>query len=53
MAGYGPQRWRNPIFTPLRLEPWRVQVIRAEEYPRGNLSGRVWHSERAYVREDA
>jgi hypothetical protein len=42
MVGYGPDRWRNPIFTPLRLEPWRVQVMRGEEYPRGELTGRVW-----------
>jgi hypothetical protein len=43
LAGYGPDKWRNPIFTPLRLEPWRVQVMRGEEYPRGRLTGRVWH----------
>jgi len=28
MAGYGPDRSRNPVFTPLRLSPWRVQVVR-------------------------
>jgi hypothetical protein len=43
LAGYGPDKWRNPIFTPLRLEPWRVQLMRGEEYPRGQLTGRVWH----------
>ena len=42
MAGWGEERWRSPIFTPLRLEPWRVQVMRGEEYPRGRLTGRVW-----------
>jgi hypothetical protein len=42
LAGYGTDRWRSPIFTPLRLEPWRVQVMPGEEYPRGNLTGRVW-----------
>jgi hypothetical protein len=26
MAGYGRDRWRNPVFTPLRLSLWRVQV---------------------------
>ena len=45
MAGYGPERWRNPEFTPLRLEPWRVQVIRGEEYPTGQLAGRVWRAD--------
>jgi hypothetical protein len=47
LAGYGPERWRNPIFTPLRLEPWRVQVVRGEAYPLGDLNGRVWRSEEA------
>jgi hypothetical protein len=42
LAGYGEQRWRGPVFTPLRLEPWRVQVMRGAEYPAGRLTGRVW-----------
>jgi hypothetical protein len=45
MAGYGSQRWRDPLFTPLRLQPWRVQVMRGEEYPTGELSGRVWRAQ--------
>jgi hypothetical protein len=44
MAGYGPERWRNPVFTPLRLEPWRVQVMTGDQYPAGELTGRVWRS---------
>jgi general stress protein 26 len=44
MAGYGPDEWRNPIFTPLRLDPWRVQVMRGEEYPLGTLTGTVWRA---------
>jgi hypothetical protein len=44
MAGYGPDEWRNPVFTPLRLEPWRVQVMLGAEYPSGDLAGRVWRS---------
>ena len=42
VAGWGEERWRSPIFTPLRLALWRVQVMRGEEYPRGRLTGRVW-----------
>jgi len=42
VTAWGEERWRSPIFTPLRLEPWRVQVMRGEEYPRGRLTGRVW-----------
>ena len=41
MAGYGTERWRNPVFTPLRLEPWRVQVMTGDQYPAGELTGRV------------
>jgi hypothetical protein len=44
MAGWGDEQWRSPIFTPLRLEPWRVQIMRGEEYPRGELTGQVWRA---------
>jgi hypothetical protein len=44
MAGYGPDRWANPVFTPLRLEPWRVQVVRGDAYPAGDLTGAVWRA---------
>ena len=44
MAGYGAEKWRNPVFTPLRLDPWRVQVMSGEEYPGGKLTGDVWHA---------
>lgn len=44
MAGYGSERWHNPVFTPLRLDPWRVQVMSGSEYPLGELTGRVWRS---------
>ena len=44
LAGYGPDRWLTPIFTPLRLQPWRVQVVLGAEYPSGALAGRVWHA---------
>jgi uncharacterized pyridoxamine 5'-phosphate oxidase family protein len=44
MAGYGEDEWRSPAFTPLRLEPWRVQVITGDTYPLGDLTGRVWRA---------
>jgi hypothetical protein len=47
LAGYGPDRWRSAAFTPLRLEPWRVQVIRGDQYPTGDLVGTVWRSDAA------
>jgi hypothetical protein len=34
----------HPVFTRLGLDPWGVQVMRGEEYPRGNLTGQVWES---------
>ncbi|HEV3377094.1 MAG TPA: hypothetical protein VG126_07420 [Thermoleophilaceae bacterium] len=43
VASWVEERWRNPVFTPLRLEPWRVQVMRGEEYPAGELTGAVWY----------
>jgi general stress protein 26 len=42
VQGYGSLD--NPIFTPLRLDPYRIQVLRGEEYPWGNLTPRIWRS---------
>jgi hypothetical protein len=44
VAGYGEDEWRNPVFTPLRLVPWRVQVMTGDNYPAGELTGRVWRA---------
>jgi general stress protein 26 len=44
MAGQGVERWRNPVFRPVRPEPWRVQVMTGDNYPRGELTGRVWRA---------
>jgi hypothetical protein len=44
MAGYGAEGWGHPLYTALRLEPWRVQVMRGEEFPAGKLSGSVWRA---------
>lgn len=44
LDGYGPEEWRAEIYTPLRLDPWRVQIMRGAEYPVGNLTGQVWRS---------
>ena len=42
MAGFGAERWLHPLFSALRLEPWRVQVMAGAQYPSGELTGRVW-----------
>ena len=44
LDGYGPDEWRSEIYTPLRLDPWRVQIMRGAEYPVGNLAGQVWRA---------
>jgi general stress protein 26 len=45
-AGYDPAAyWRgpdDPAFHVLRLDPWRAQVLRAQDVARGDLSGRIW-----------
>ncbi|MDT0353393.1 pyridoxamine 5'-phosphate oxidase family protein [Pseudonocardia charpentierae] len=42
MTAYGTSRWHNPLFTPLRLDPWRIRIVAGTEYPRGDLAGQVW-----------
>lgn len=45
-VGYNPAAyWRgpdDPAFHVLRLDPWRVQVLRALDVARGDLTGRIW-----------
>jgi general stress protein 26 len=45
-VGYDPTAyWRgpdHPAFHVLRLDPWRVQVVRARDVARGDLSGSIW-----------
>jgi general stress protein 26 len=43
--GYDVSSYGSPSsasFTPLRLDPTRVQVMAGTEYPFGDLRGRVW-----------
>jgi hypothetical protein len=44
LSGFGADGPDNPLFTPLRLDPWRIQVMRGEEFPVGNLAGRIWRA---------
>ncbi len=48
LSGYGMDGINNPLYAPLRLDPYRVQIMRGEEYPFGNL---VPHMGRADERE--
>jgi hypothetical protein len=36
----------DPDFHVLRLDPWRVQVLRARDVARSELSGRIWRPDR-------
>lgn len=48
-VGYEPAAyWRgpdDPTFHVLRLDPWRVQLLRARDVARGDLSGTIWRAE--------
>ncbi len=44
LAGFGWEGPQSPIFTPLRLDPWRVQIMSGAEFPSGNLTPRMWRA---------
>ncbi|GAA3700813.1 pyridoxamine 5'-phosphate oxidase family protein [Microlunatus aurantiacus] len=42
MSGYGDDGLHHPRFHVLRLEPYRVQILRAEQLASGDLTPRTW-----------
>lgn len=44
LSWFRPQRPAHPLFSPLRLDPWRVQVLRFEG-GEGNLVPRTWRAD--------
>ena len=42
MSAYEPEGIAHPLFEPLRLSPWRVQVLRAEQVASGDFHPRTW-----------
>lgn len=46
MSAYEPEGIAHPLFQPLRLSPWRVQVLRAEQVARGDFHPRTWRAGR-------
>jgi hypothetical protein len=42
LSGFGDAKWRNPLFEPLRLDPWRVQFLLAEQVSALDLVPRTW-----------
>lgn len=48
--GYDPkilgfEDWNAPFFTPLRLDPTRIQMLRGEQMRAGDYTYRVWQCE--------
>ncbi len=42
LGWYGDETSGNPRFHPLRLDPWRVQFLRAEQMAALDLTPRTW-----------
>jgi hypothetical protein len=42
LSGFGDEQWDNPLFVPLRLDPWRVQFLLAEQLATMDLVPRTW-----------
>ncbi|MGB3307321.1 MAG: pyridoxamine 5'-phosphate oxidase family protein [Thermomicrobiales bacterium] len=38
----GMEDWNHPFFTPLRLDPSRIQMLRGEQMRAGDYTYRVW-----------
>lgn len=38
----GMENWSHPFFTPLRLDPSRIQMLRGEQMRRGDYTYRIW-----------
>ena len=42
MSGYGAAGIQHPQFQILALTPWRIQILRGEQFAAGDLVPRVW-----------
>jgi hypothetical protein len=42
LSAYEPEGIEHPLFEPLQLSPWRIQVLRAEQMTGGNFHPRTW-----------
>ena len=45
LSGFGDEKWDNPLFNPLRLDPWRVQFLLAEQVATLDLRPRTWRTD--------
>ena len=44
LSWFGEERWEHPLFNPLRLEAWRVQMLRAEQLAAQDFVPRTWRA---------
>jgi hypothetical protein len=42
LSWFGDDKWDHPLFDPLRLDAWRVQLLGAEQHAAGDLVPRTW-----------
>lgn len=42
LAAYEPERIHHPLFQPLQLTPWRVQILRSDQVAAGDFHPRTW-----------
>jgi general stress protein 26 len=47
MSAYLPEGIAHPMFQPLRLRPWRIQALRAEQVAAGDFHPRTWTADGA------
>jgi len=44
LSAYQPGGITHPLFQPLQLRPWRIQVLRADQVARGDFHPRSWQA---------
>jgi uncharacterized protein YbdZ (MbtH family) len=44
LSWFGDARWDHPLFNPLRLEAWRVQMLRGEQVAAQDFVPRTWRA---------
>ena len=45
LSGYEPGGIHHPHFHPLRLTPWRVQLLTGEQFAAGDFTPRIWRTD--------
>ncbi len=45
LGWYGDEQWNNPLFNPLRLDAWRVQILLGTQLAKQDFTPRTWRRE--------